>query len=309
MYDLIGDLHGCARSLEALLVAMGYERGDRGYRHPTRRVIFLGDFIDRGPHQRETLATVRAMVDAGAALAVMGNHEWNALAFHGRHPAHGTPLRAHSEKNVQQHRAFLEAFSDEDGAARREVLAWFETLPLWLERDGLRVVHACWHDAKMRAIAHLLAPGARVTHDLLVEGSTRGTVAYDAVETLLKGVEVPLPEAHFFHDKDGHRRDAVRVKWWVAAGTFRALSLPAMASVPDVAIAPDTLPGYAADAPPVFVGHYWFSGAPTRCAANVACLDYSVAKPRGRLAAYRWSGERELNDAHFVTVERREPTA
>lgn len=45
-------------------------------------MIFLGDFIDRGPKIRETLQIVRAMVDAGTALAVMGNHEYNAICFH-----------------------------------------------------------------------------------------------------------------------------------------------------------------------------------------------------------------------------------
>jgi len=40
---------------------------------------------------------------------------------------------------------------------------------------------------------------------------------------------------------------------------------------------------------------------PARLAANVACLDYSVAKG-GSLCAYRWDGEKEINDEKFVTV-------
>ncbi|MFO1021594.1 MAG: hypothetical protein U0903_12990 [Planctomycetales bacterium] len=49
MYDLIGDVHGYANELVALLEALGYRRTGGVYAHPERKVIFLGDFIDRGP--------------------------------------------------------------------------------------------------------------------------------------------------------------------------------------------------------------------------------------------------------------------
>jgi len=54
MYDLIGDIHGYAAELEALLKALGYERRGGAYRHSERKAIFLGDFIDRGPGTQET---------------------------------------------------------------------------------------------------------------------------------------------------------------------------------------------------------------------------------------------------------------
>ena len=64
-YDLIGDVHGCAQSLARLLAKLGYEQHEDGYRHPERKVIFLGDIVDRGPRIREALHIVKAMVDAG----------------------------------------------------------------------------------------------------------------------------------------------------------------------------------------------------------------------------------------------------
>jgi hypothetical protein len=104
MYDLIGDIHGCADTLRALLGELGYARDGDGYRHPSRTVIFLGDFIDRGPRQREAVTIARAMVQHGAALAVMGNHEFNALAYHAPDPQRpGDYLRPHTDKNRQQH--------------------------------------------------------------------------------------------------------------------------------------------------------------------------------------------------------------
>jgi hypothetical protein len=64
-----------------LLDKLGYKRSGNLYRHEDRMVIFLGDFIDRGLYQKRTLELVRAMIDAGAAKAVMGNHEYNAIAY------------------------------------------------------------------------------------------------------------------------------------------------------------------------------------------------------------------------------------
>lgn len=52
-YDIIGDVHGCAGQLEALLSELGYHKrsSTSEYRHPERQVIFVGDLIDRGDEQ------------------------------------------------------------------------------------------------------------------------------------------------------------------------------------------------------------------------------------------------------------------
>lgn len=81
-FDVIGDVHGHAAELATLLERMGYEERCGAWRHPAgRRAVFLGDLIDRGPEIRRTLDIVRGMVEAGSALAVMGNHELNALHY------------------------------------------------------------------------------------------------------------------------------------------------------------------------------------------------------------------------------------
>ena len=59
---------------------------------------------------------------------------------------------------------------------------------------------------------------------------------------------------------------------------------------------------------PVFVGHYWMTGHLTRLTKRVACLDWSVAKG-GRLVAYRWDGEQEIDDTKFVSVWSRYSTS
>src|SRR6266404_5136285 len=105
MYDLIGDIHGHADELVQLLDALGYKKGRGVYLHSERKVIFLGDFIDRGPKIRQVLEIVRPMIDEGKALAVMGNHELNALAYHTEDSEEsGQYLRRRSPKNEKQHR-------------------------------------------------------------------------------------------------------------------------------------------------------------------------------------------------------------
>lgn len=160
-YDIIGDIHGHHDKLVGLLGKLGYQQTGGAWRHPSRQAIFVGDFIDRGPHQLETLNTVRRMVDAGSALATMGNHEFNAMAWYtedpdepGRHlrPRHGET----GAKNREQHEAFL-AEIEHQPSKYQDVVDWFYTLPLWLDLPGLRVVHACWHERHMREIQPRLA--------------------------------------------------------------------------------------------------------------------------------------------------------
>ena len=76
-FDIIGDVHGCATELEELLRLLGYQVEEGGtWRHPDgRKVVFLGDLVDRGPRVPDALRIAMAMVEAGTALAVPGNHD------------------------------------------------------------------------------------------------------------------------------------------------------------------------------------------------------------------------------------------
>ncbi|MDQ6524521.1 polynucleotide kinase-phosphatase [Nocardioides sp. LHD-245] len=81
-FDLIGDVHGCARELRTLLGELGWrlEYDDAGTAvgatHPEgRQAVFVGDLVDRGPDTPGVLRLVMGMVAAGTALCVSGNHE------------------------------------------------------------------------------------------------------------------------------------------------------------------------------------------------------------------------------------------
>lgn len=310
-YDLIGDIHGYREPLEQLLERMGYRRGENCWWHPDRQAVFLGDFVDRGPDQRAVINLARSMVRHDAALSVMGNHEFNALAFHTEDPEMpGTWLRRRTRRNIRNHLAFLDDYlsSREKEAELDEVLAWFMELPLFLDLGGLRVVHACWDPEAMAALAPQLASGNRLTRDLLVRACRHDTAEFRAIETLLKGKEIELPDDASFRDREGVARQNIRIRWWVPGPhTYRSLFMgprSAKAHIPDRPVPGDFELAYGHDEPPVFLGHYWLDGEPAPLAHNVACLDYSVARPGGKLVAYRWDGEQQLDAGKFVAVER-----
>jgi len=74
-FDIIGDVHGCFLELVELLERLGYRRQGHVMAHPGgRQAVFLGDLTDRGPYSVSTILFVEAMVRAGAALYVPGNH-------------------------------------------------------------------------------------------------------------------------------------------------------------------------------------------------------------------------------------------
>jgi hypothetical protein len=296
-YDLVGDVHGHSDPLRRLLDKLGYVEIEGIFQHPERILLFVGDFIDRGPEQREALRIARSMCEAGSARAVLGNHEFNAMGWASTNDD-GEFLRPHSEKNKHQHAKFLTQI-EADSPDHQEAIRWFKSLPVWLELPGLRVVHACWHEPSRVALMPFLDDRGCFTEAGLRESYKRGTNAHAAVEILLKGPEQHLPEGIYFQDKDGHRREEVRLRWWDQdATTFRKAALGLDGREDE--LPNSTLPRdfrYRENTP-VFFGHYWLNGSPSITAPNAACLDFSVAKA-GYLTAYRWSGETQLSEQSF----------
>jgi hypothetical protein len=300
-FDLIGDLHGHASALRALLKEWGYTPGADGIpRHPAgRRVLFVGDYVDRGPEIVATLRLVRGMVEAGEAVALMGNHEFNAVALD--HVVAGRPLRSADKRH--QHQATIDQLAAA-GEERAAWLDWFRTLPLWHEEAGFRVVHACW-DARHHALLRAGRPDGRLRPaDWDALADQEGPLA-QAVECLLKGPEVRLPDGLTFPDREGHGRRDMRVRWWAQEPplSWRTVSLgdwpPDWADRPfDAALL--TGEAYPPGEKPVFCGHYSLRGTPRWLAGNVCCLDYSVAQ-EGSLVGYRL-GDGAVTGGRFHAV-------
>jgi len=301
MYHILPDIHGQADKLDVGLRALGWSRRAGGWvcDDPNARIVFLGDFIDRGPDQGRVLATVRSLRDAGKAMAVMGNHELNAVQYHTDGPQ--GPLRPRTDKNTCQHAAFLREFPL--GSARAaEAIRWMTTLALWIETDTLRAVHACWHGPTIARLGERL-PQARLT-EAAIHAAARDPDLFADLERITKGPEHPLPNGLGFHDKGGHWRTEARIAWWRGqAGTWNRLG---ETGNPDAILpadpAPDTALRYRyTDDMPVFFGHYWLTGTPRLESDRALCLDYS-AGAGGPLVAYRHPRRATRLDAANLSI-------
>lgn len=311
MYDIIGDIHGHAEALERLLAKLGYRQRAGVWAHPRRQVIFVGDYVDRGPEQVKVVEIVRNMVEHEQALAIMGNHEFNAVAYATEHPERpGEYLRPHSATKTGQHRKFLQQVSA-GSKLHLEMIDWFRTLPLYLELDELRVIHACWHPQELLQLRdHHLDAANCLKPESWLAVTERGSVGFKALETCLKGLEIRLPDGHSFMDKDNIERNEIRTRWWMRGElSYRDVALQdgeTAAALPDQMLPVGVLPGYDASKP-VFLGHYWLKGEPKPLTRHIACLDYSIAGDNmhdheRKLCAYRWQGERELTAANYSWV-------
>jgi hypothetical protein len=240
------------------------------------------------------------MVESGDAFAIMGNHEYNAVLF-AEPDGHGGFLKEHSPRNVRTHQASLDQFADHMNEWA-EWLEWMKRLPLFLDFGGLRAVHACWD---LKRIPRLI--GQSLADPVFLHASARRlSPEHRAVENILKGPEMQMPEGYLFHDKEGIERHSIRVRWWDLPERARVshLALPEPFDVPGDAQHYEIrrIPCYGPDEPPVFFGHYWLPPDHPRAplAPNLACLDFSAARGDHPLVAYRWEGESILNANNFL---------
>lgn len=214
MIDLIGDIHGHADKLEELLLKLGYVKSNGIYSHPDRKVLFVGDYIDRGPKIRETLHIVRSMVESDNAVALMGNHEYNALCFHFVE-TEGGHLRKHLIKNIVQHYRTLEQFKNRQ-SEYEEYLEWFKTLPLYYETDTFKAGDGTPNDLGTRTFT-ITAANGDVIH---------GTINFIqwTSETTFEEVVVFDGGTGRFENATGEFNESVVVVWDTeVSGTFTAI--------------------------------------------------------------------------------------
>ncbi|WP_327745067.1 polynucleotide kinase-phosphatase [Streptomyces europaeiscabiei] len=126
-FDIVGDIHGCASELEALLGKLGYVDGT----HPQgRTAVFVGDLVDRGPDSPGVLRRVMSMVGSGDALCVPGNHE----------NKYGRYLKG---RNVQHTHGLAETIEQMEGESeefKKQVREFIDGLVSHYVLDGGRLV-------------------------------------------------------------------------------------------------------------------------------------------------------------------------
>lgn len=139
-FDIIGDVHGCLDELQALLTKLGYQLapaegalGGLVARHPEgRKVVFLGDLVDRGPNVPGVLRLAMNTVAAGAGLAVPGNHDIKLLR----------KLRGKDVKLTHGLAETVAQLEPEPEEFKRSVAAFIDDLVSHLVLDGGRLVVA-----------------------------------------------------------------------------------------------------------------------------------------------------------------------
>jgi hypothetical protein len=291
--DIVGDVHGEIDALRTLLHCLGYST--EGVHPEGRRLVFVGDLVDRGPDSPAVIELVRRLIEGERAQCVLGNHELNILI--GNRKADNVWF-FHHESSTRSQVQIQES-------ARPSIRSFFATLPLALERPDLRVVHACWDDAAMA-----LSRRARQVvelhdeHRVRIDDAIRRRGLSDRLAKLSRQNDNPVklltsgPEA--LADKPfeamGQVRHERRVAWW---RDYRG--------------------------PRCVFGHYWrillrgeadgerlFADVPRNALlgrGEAMCVDYSVGKRyleraasgfdgvfQTRLAALRWPERRLIFD-------------
>lgn len=285
MFDFIGDIHGHATKLKSLLDKLGYKVQSGFYQHPTRKAFFLGDLIDSGPQIQDVLNIVIPMVENGSAKIVMGNHEYNFLSYHTPHPdIPGEYLRSRNENHTNQCIQTLEQLSESE---KEKLINFIWEIPLWHEDESFQAVHACW-DSESIAVLEKMTFKGKIMMELLVSSNQKGGKLFDAIETVLKGKEIKIPEELHFTDSYGKRRDNARVCWW---DEDRKIIIPT--GKIDLSLIKEYKSSILVKKP-TFFGHYWEQGTPKIVNPRAVCLDYSVAKG-GKLCGYRFEGGRRTS--------------
>jgi protein phosphatase len=139
-FDIIGDVHGTWQELSQLMDKLGHQWDRSGAIHKPngdRRIVFLGDIVDRGHHSLACYAYAKLMVEAGHAMWVIGNHDDKFRRW-----ASGRDVKL-SHGLARTVREVVQA-----GANRHEIAGFLGTLPqyLFLDENRLVVVHGAWRE-------------------------------------------------------------------------------------------------------------------------------------------------------------------
>lgn len=264
--DIIGDVHGQFEALQNLLHYLGYSPdGRHSY---GRKIVLVGDLVDRGSDAPAVLAWFQRAHQAGNALMVLGNHEINLLTGEPKDGS-GWFFNSRAEHDAMYYAPWQRLPEHKKNA----VVEFLQQQPLVLQRHDLRIVHAAWlpesiarlqernnesllslhqewEEQMCCSIKHApwfddyLEEQRLYAHDLEKPGvrppMLAATAEYDVyrsrsnpVRALTCGVEALAPEPFF---ASGRWRFSVRCPWWDAYD----------------------------DKVPVIIGHYWRQWQPSQ---------------------------------------------
>ena len=163
-FDIIGDVHGCADELLSLMRRLGYEvafaDGDYAVSHPAgRKLVLVGDLVDRGPRTPDVLRIAMGAVASGCAYVVQGNHDRKLLRWmNGRDVkiAHGL------QDSIDQLAAEPQEFLDKAKAFLDDLRSHY-----WLDDGRLAVAHAGLKE-------EMIGRGSSAVREFALYGETTG---------------------------------------------------------------------------------------------------------------------------------------
>lgn len=127
---VIGDIHGCYNELKDLLLTLEMEGV---YNKNTDKLIFLGDYIDRGKDSRLVVEFVRSLQkNNDNVIALKGNHEDMLLDYYKGVDDCWTFNGC--EETIESYRGYNEQFHDD--------VKWMRDLPLYHKDKHFVYVHA-----------------------------------------------------------------------------------------------------------------------------------------------------------------------
>jgi len=218
--DIVGDVHGESGALLALLDRLGYD--GNGHHDEGRRLVFVGDLIDRGPDSPGVVRLVKHLVEAKQAQCILGNHELNIMRGerkHGNSWFYGEPEIICKDKgNIS-----FQVLADDN--FRADARAFFATLPMALEREDLLVVHAAWDNAAVAKLRDFRGDAltaynfftqqlkARIEEDGIKDPDEIDLIMQNEnpITVLSSGYERRAPEPFF---AGGKMRNLERWRWW-----------------------------------------------------------------------------------------------
>ncbi len=300
----IGDVHGQFRKLNELFDHIAFDESKPPI---DTKLVFVGDLIDNSLSADtgyiELLTTVKRLVDNGLAHCIMGNHEFNAVGWATKNVKTGEWLRPHNVNNAMQHQDFLHEVGD-GSEIHQYWIDWFRTLPLFIDFEEVRVVHACWQQVSIDILDKYTNSNNQLKRRHWQLAFDKKEELHQIIEVLLKGPEIELPAGNNFKDKTGITRKHIRSKWWLPnANTYREIAQVQPDSVhliPNINVENEQI--HEQQTMPTFVGHYTLNNLPDILSKNVVCVDYNAAKGENPLVAYIWQGETELINDHFAFV-------
>lgn len=329
--DIIGDIHGEYDSLLNLIQNLGYKKNQK---HPeNRKIVFVGDFCDRGPKSVETIFLIKELIESNLAYAVLGNHEINLL---------NNDIKDGSgwffESRLQSDSKFYSPFTIANAAQKIEIVSFLSTLPIAVYRDDIRIIHATWHQESIDKIKN------KKTNELMqLLKESKSDIQKHAKKTKiwseyqkdlqkwhknLEDIDNPPPFLDSVASFDALERELNPIK--VLTSGMEEKASKAFFSGNRWRFS-DRTPWWNKyyDQTPVVIGHYWrlfnpeqhsFKSRYSRLFAstasnawhgalkNVFCVDYSVGatwRNRGpnngfRLAALRWPESKIVFDSGDV---------